>query len=45
MSRAGGQGSVILEVMCAAAVLDKENRADSDWLFLMYWLEFMGNLL
>lgn len=44
MSCAGGQGSVIPEVVCAAVVLDKENCADSDWLFLMYWPEFMGNL-
>lgn len=30
--------------VCAAVVLDKENCADSDWLFLMYWPEFIGNL-
>jgi len=36
---------VIPEVMYAGVILDKENEADSDWLFLMCLFEFMGNLL
>lgn len=48
MSHAIGQGAVpglpgdgIAEVMYSGVVLDKENRADSDWLCLMCWFEFM----
>lgn len=33
-------GDVIAEVMYFGVVLDKGNRADSDWLCLMCWFEF-----
>lgn len=38
-------GDVIPEVTYSGVVLDKENRADSDGLFLMYLFELMRKLL